>query len=201
MNTIVEMVKQLRSETGAGVAECRRALEQENLNFETALVQLRDKMTRQAEKNSDRAASEGKIELYSHNNGRVGVMVEINAETEFVSRSEVFRQFGREVALQITAAAPLYVRDEDIPPAELDEQAQTAAEKARLAGKPEQIVAKIVAGVLEKYKTQAVLLRQPYIRDESLTVAQLLSRVRAQTGENIVIRRFMRWEIRPDSEE
>jgi elongation factor Ts len=142
---------------------------------------------------------DGAIELYAHNNGRIGVMVEINTETEFARRSEVFSNLSREIALQITAASPRYVRDEDILPQELDELAQTATEKARSAGKPERVMAKIVDGVLEKYKNQHVLLRQAYIRDENITVAQLIHRAINQLGENIVIRRFMRWEVRPEA--
>ncbi len=127
-------------------------------------------------------------------------MVEINIETEFASRSEAFRHFAHEIALQITSASPLYVRDEDIPQQVLDEQARTAAEKARAAGKPEKVIEQIVAGVLEKYKNKHVLLRQAYIRDEAITVAQLLSQAISHIGENIVIRRFVRWEICPDAE-
>jgi elongation factor Ts len=200
MNTSVEMIKQLRSETGVGVMECRKALEQGNQDFEIALSYLQEKAALKAEKQMDREARDGKIELYSHGNGRIGVMVEINTETEFASRSDVFRHFVHEIALQVAAAAPLYVRDEDIPRQALDEQAQVASEKARRAGKPERLIEQIVAGFLEKYKTKHVLLRQAYIRDENVTVAQLLSQVASQMGENIVVRRFVRWEICPDAE-
>jgi elongation factor Ts len=199
MNTNVEMIMQLRSETGAGVMECHKALEQSNQNFETALAYLREKAALKAEKQTAREALEGKIELHSHNNGRIGVMVEINTETEFASRSEVFRHFIHEIALQITAESPLYVRDEDIPQHVLDEQAQAASEKARGAGKPARIMEQIVDGVLEKYKNEHVLLRQVYIRDENITVAQLLSQAISHIGENIVIRRFVRWEICPET--
>ena len=200
MNTTVEMIKQLRGETGAGVMECRKALEQGNQNFEKALAYLREAAAIKAKKQTDREAREGKIELYSHNNGRIGVMVEINAETEFASRSEVFRNFAHEIALQITSASPLYVRDEDIPQQVLDEQARAASEKARGAGKPERIIEQIVNGVLEKYKNKHVLLRQVYIRDEAITVAQLLNQAISHIGENIIIRRFVRWEICPETE-
>jgi elongation factor Ts len=142
---------------------------------------------------------QGKIELYSHNNGRIGVMVEINTQNEAVQRLEAFDNLAREMALQITAAAPLYVGDTDIPQAVLDELAQTAVEKARQAGKPERVIAKIVDGVLEKYKNQHVLLRQLYIRDENITVAQLLEQSSTQLGEDIVIRRFLRWEVTPEA--
>lgn len=200
MNTTVEVIKQLRGETGAGVMECRKALEQGNQNFEKALTYLRETAAIKAKKQTEREALEGKIELYSHNHGRIGTMVEINTETEFASRSEVFCNFVHEIALQITSACPLYVRDEDIPQQVLDEQARLASEKARGAGKPERIIEQIVSGVLEKYKNKYVLLRQVYIRNEAITIAQLLNQAISHIGENIVIRRFMRWEINPDSE-
>ncbi len=200
MATNVEMIKQLRGETGAGVMECRKALEQGNQDFENALAYLQEKAEIKARKQTDHQALEGKIELYSHNDGRIGVMVEIGTETEFASRSEVFRNFAHEIALQITSASPLYVRDEDIPPQVLDEQARAAIDKVRGAGKPERIIEPIVEGVLEKYKNKYVLLRQMYIRDEAITIAQLLSQVIGHIGENVVIRRFVRWEICPDSE-
>ncbi len=201
MNTNIQVIKQLRGETGSGVMECRKALEQGEQNYEKALAYLRETAAIKAKGQADREAREGKMELYSHNNGRIGVMVEINTETEFASRSEVFRNFAHEIALQITSTAPLYVRDEDIPQNVLDEQARTASEKAHEAGKPERIVEKVVDGILEKYKNTCVLLRQVYIRDEAITVAQLLSRVISSTGENIIIRRFVRWEICPEVEE
>ena len=200
MNSMVEMIKQLRSETGAGAMECRKALEQGGQNYDNARALLREQAALKAEKQANREALQGRIEVYSHNNGRIGVMVEINTETEFANRSEVLRHLAHEVALQIAAASPLFVRDEDIPQQVLDEQALEAAEKARNAGKSEKVIEQIVAGVLGKYKTQHVLLHQPYIRDEKLSVAQLVNQVASQLGENIVIRRFIRWEICPDSE-
>jgi elongation factor Ts len=201
MNATVEMIKQLRNETGAGAMECRKALEQGGQNYEAARAYLQESAALKAAKQADRETLEGKIEVYSHNHGRIGVMVEINTETEFASRSEVMRRFAHEIALQIAAAAPLFVRDEDIPRQILDEQAQVAAEKARKAGKTEKVIEKIVEGVLEKYRGQHVLLRQAYIRDENTSVAQLLSQAIGQLGENIVIRRFVRWEIGPELEE
>ncbi len=200
MNTTIEVIKQLRQETGAGIMECRKALEERQQNFESALTYLHEKAAIKARKQTERETPEGKIELYTHGNGRIGVMAEINTETEFASRSEVFRNFAHEIALQITSASPLYVRDEDIPAQILDELVQTASQKAREAGKPEKIIEQIVDGVLEKYKNRHVLLRQAYLRDETISVAQLLNQAIGQIGENIVIRRFTRWEICPDSE-
>ena len=200
MNNTVEVIKQLRLETGAGVMECQKALQQCNQDYPKALALVRDTAALKASKKGDREAHEGLIELYTHGNGRIGVMVEINTETEFASRSEALRNFAHQIALHITSANPLYVRDEDIPAHILDEQVRATAEQARAAGKPEKVVEQIVAGVVEKYKNQHVLLRQAYIRDEALTIAQLLSQVSGAIGENIVIRRFARWEICPDAE-
>ena len=154
MNATIETIKQLRGETGAGVMECRKALEETDQDFAKALAYLHEKALLKAKKQTEREALEGIIEVYSHNNGRIAVMVEINTETEFASRSEIFRNFAHEIALQITSAAPLYVRDEDIPQQVLAEQAQIASEKARDAGKPERIIEQIVVGVLEKYKKE-----------------------------------------------
>ncbi len=198
MSAHIEMIMQLRSQTGAGVMECRKALDLNQQNYASALAYLNEHAAMKAEKKSDRPVQEGIIEVYTHNNGRIGVMLEINCESEFASRSPIFRQFAHEIALQITSAAPLYMRDEEIPAEVLDEKAQEAAENAHRAGKPELVVEKIVAGVLENFKMQSVLLRQPYIRDDTKTVSQLLNQAVAQTGENIVIQRFVRWEIMND---
>ena len=193
-NPALESIKRLRLETGAGVQDCRKALEQFNGDYGKALDFLCEKGLEKAANRADRLALQGIVEVYSHGNGRVGVMVEINCETDFSARSPVFRSFAHEVALQVAAAAPLYVRDEDIPAQVLREEAQKAEARARQAGKPDEIVSRIVVGMLEKYKNQTVLLRQAYIRDDSLTIDQLLSQATAAVRENIVIRRLVRWE-------
>ncbi|HZU87162.1 MAG TPA: elongation factor Ts [Anaerolineaceae bacterium] len=198
MNITIEMIKQLRDDTGAGVMACRKALEESALNLNQARDLLRQAAELQLKKRADHEALQGRIELYSHMDGRIGVMVEINTETEFASRSEIFRRFAREIALQITSECPLFVNEENIPHSVLDELACAAAEKARAAGKPERIIERIVAGVLEKYKDRHVLLRQAYLRDETISVAQLLNQTASQIGEKIVVRRFQRWEINPD---
>lgn len=197
----VDVIVKLRNATGAGVMDCRKALEQGGQSYENALRILNDTALVKAAKQADRQVSEGMIELYAHGNGRIGVMVEINTETEFASRSELFRKFAHEIALQITSASPLYVRDEDIPADILTRLETEAMEKAHAEGKPESIIPVIVGGVIEKYRNTNVLLRQPYIRDESIAISELLQRIIAQIRENIVIRRFMRWEIIPASEE
>jgi elongation factor Ts len=193
----IEAIKQLRQESSAGVMDCRRALEQANGDVERALNLLREKGLEKAAKRADQPATQGVIETYAHAGGRIGVMVEINCETDFAARSAALRVFAHEVALQIAAAAPRFVRDEDIPAEISEKEAQEAAERARQAGKPEAILARMVEGQLKKFRDENVLLRQVYIRDESITITQLLSQVVARVGENIVIRRFVRWELEP----
>ena len=200
MKATVEVIKQLRHESGAGIMECQKALGQCNLDYAKALAYLRETAALKASKQAGKEAHEGIIALYSHGSGRIGVMVEINTQTEFASRSAAFRHLAHEIALQITSASPLYVRDEDIPTQILDEQVRAAADQARAAGKPDKVVEQIVAGMVEKYKNQHVLLHQAYIRDEAVTIAQLISQVSGAIGENILIRRFSRWEICPDAE-
>lgn len=195
MAITTEQIKELREATGAGILDCRKALEQANGNFDKAVDFLREKGLATAAKRADRDANQGMVELYSHGNGRVGVMVEVNCETDFVARSEAFRTFAHEVALQIAAAAPKYIRSEQIPESELEHEREIALARAREEGKPEAILEKIVEGRLEKFRDEVVLLRQPYIRDESITIEKLLMQNVAAIGENVIIRRFSRWEL------
>lgn len=195
MAVTTEQIKQLREATGAGILDCRKALEQADGDFNKALDFLREKGLATAAKRADKEASEGVVELYSHGNGRVGVMVEVNCETDFVARLDAFRTFAHEVALQIAASAPKYIRAEDIPEEELEHERSIARARAREEGRPEAVVDRIVEGRLEKFKDEVVLLRQPYIRDEGITIEQLLMQNIASLGENIVIRRFVRWEL------
>ncbi len=195
MAITTEMIKQLREATGAGILDCRKALEQADGNYEKAVDFLREKGLAIAAKRADRAASEGVVELYSHGNGRVGVMVEVNCETDFVARSESFRKFAHELALQIAAAAPLYIREEDIPADVLEREGQIGAARAREEGKPEAIIPRIVEGYLNKFKDETVLMRQAYIRDESKKIQELYNENLVALGENIVVRRFQRWQL------
>jgi len=195
MAITTEMIKKLREATGAGVLDCRKALEQADGDFNKAVDFLREKGLATAAKRSGREASEGVLDLYSHGNGRVGVMVEVNSETDFVGRSETFRTLAHELALQIAAMAPVYIREEDIPAEVLDHEAQIATIKARDEGKPEAVIQRIVDGSLNKFKDETCLLRQTYIRDDSLTVQQLVNQAVVSLGENIIIRRFVRWEL------
>ena len=195
MAITTEDIKKLREATGAGILDCRTALQNSDNDFDKAIDFLREKGLAAASKRADRVASEGVVELYTHGGGRVGVMVEINCETDFVGRSEEFREFAHEIALQIAAASPLYVKEEDIPESALEHEKEIAAARAKEEGKPDNIVPKIVEGYMKKYKDEVVLLRQAYIRDESLTIEQLLNQNIGTMGENIVIRRFARYEL------
>jgi len=195
MTISIELIKQLREETGAGVLDCRKALETYNGDFAKAIEYLREKGLAKAAKRADREVLEGMLELYSHGSGRVGVMVEVNCETDFVARSAAFRKFAHEVALQIAAGAPKWVRVEDIPAEVLDQERKKARNIALAEGKAEKIIERIVEGKLEKFYNDNCLLRQTYVRDEEITLEDLRNQNIAAIGENIVIRRFARWEV------
>jgi elongation factor Ts len=195
MAVTTEQIKELREATGAGILDCRKALEQAGGDFNKAVDFLREKGLATAAKRADRDAKEGVVELYSHGGGRVGVMVEVNCETDFVARSKGFREFAHEVALQIAASSPRYIRAEEIPQPVIDHEREIARKRALEEGKPEAVVDRIIDGRIEKFKDEVVLLRQPYIRDEAKTIEKLLLDQVAAIGENIIIRRFTRWEL------
>ena len=195
MEITTEMIKELRAATNAGFLDCRQALTEANGDFQKAVDWLREKGMSAAAKRADRVALQGMVELYSHGNGRVGVMVEINCETDFVARSDPFRSFAHEVALQIAASSPQYITEDQIPAAVLDHEAEIEKKRVIEEGKPEAVAAKIVEGRIKKFKDEVCLMRQAYIRDETATIEQLLHQNVASLGENIVIRRFQRWEL------
>jgi len=195
MEITTEMIKSLRETTGAGILDCRKALEQSNGDVKAAMDFLREKGLATATKRSGRTASEGVVELYSHGNGRVGVMVEVNCETDFVGRSQAFRTLAHELALQIAASSPEFILEADIPAEVIERETRIATAKAKEEGKPEAILPRIVEGAVKKYKTEFVLMNQPYIRDESITVQELVNQNIASLGENIIIRRFARWGL------
>ena len=195
MAITTEMIKNLRGATGAGILDCRKALEQSDGDYDKAVDFLREKGLATAAKRAGRVAADGVVELYSHGNGRVGVMVELNCETDFVGRSEPFRTLAHELALQVAASAPRFIRDEDIPADVLEHEKQIAAARAREEGKPEAILPRIVEGYMTKFLDETVLLRQVYIRDDSMTVQKLVNQVIVSLGENVIIRRFVRWEL------
>jgi elongation factor Ts len=195
MAITTEQIKELREATGAGVLDCRAALEEAKGDFDKAVDFLRQKGLAKAAKRGDREVSNGLIELYAHGEGRVGVMVEVNCETDFVARSENFRKLAHEIALHIAAAAPLWVREEDVPAAAIEREREVARGLAKEEGKPQAAVDKIVEGRVQKFLDETVLMRQANVRDESKTVKDLVSEGIVATGENIVIRRFARWEL------
>ena len=194
MEISVETIKQLREATGSGILDVKEALENAEGDFEKAVDYLRQKGLAKAAKRSDRDASEGLVELYSHGDGRVGVMVEINCESDFVARSDAFREFSHEVALQIAAAAPKWVKEDQIPDEVIEREKDIARTRYKEEGKPDKIIEKILEGMVEKFKAENCLLQQTYIRDDKLTIQGLLHEKIAAIGENIVIRRFERWE-------
>ncbi|KXK16048.1 MAG: elongation factor Ts [Chloroflexi bacterium OLB14] len=195
MEITTEMIKQLRGATNAPMLDCRKALQEANGDFDKAVDWLREKGMATAAKRADREASNGVVELYSHGNGRVGVMVELNCETDFVARNEQFRNLAHEIALQIAASSPKYINADEIPAAEIEHERGIARARAKEEGKPDNVLEKIVEGRIEKYKDEVCLLRQAYIRDESVNIEKLILQNVAAIGEAIVVRRFQRWEL------
>ena len=195
MEITTEMIKELREATGCGILDCRAALRDADGNFDKATDILREKGLAKASKRASREASEGIIETYTHGEGRMAVMVEVNCETDFVGRSPEFLNLAHELALQIAAANPLYLTEADIPQEALDREASVAAGKAKEEGKPENIIPKIIEGFLKKYKQETVLMNQAYVRDGSMTVQDLINAQVIKLGEKIVVRRFVRWEL------
>jgi len=199
MEITTGMIKELRDATGVGILECRAALREADGDFERASDILREKGLAKAAKRANREASEGVIEVYTHGEGRMAVMVEVNCETDFVGRSPEFLELAHELALQIAAANPLYLKEEDIPQAALDREKDIATARAKDEGKPEKVIPMIVEGYLKKFKEQTVLLNQPYIRDGSMTVQDLINEQVIKLGEKVIVRRFVRWELGAES--
>ena len=195
MAITTEQIKKLRQATGAPVLDVKKALEAVGGDFDKAVIWLREKGLTAAAKKGGREARNGVVELYSHGEGRVGVMVEVNCETDFVARTESFRHFAHEVALQVAAANPRWLTVEEVPADVLEREREIARRRALEEGRPETALGKIAEGRLQKFLDEAVLMRQPYIRDEKRPVSDLLKENIGQIGENIVIRRFTRWEL------
>jgi elongation factor Ts len=188
-------IKLLREQTGAGFLDCRKALEEKDGDMEKAITFLREKGLTDAEKRSGRETGNGRLELYDHGDGRVGVMVEVNCETDFVARTDEFRTFTHEIALQIAAASPRWILEEDVPEDILLDLKDIARKRAAEEGKQENVIDRIVDGRIQKFLDENCLMRQPYIRDEDKSIGELVKEMIANTGENIAIRRFERWEV------
>jgi len=190
-----DQIKQLREQTGAGIKDCRDALEKAGGNLEQAAEWLRSEGLAAASKRLGRETRNGVLELYRHGEGRVGVMIEVNCETDFVGRTKQFRDFAHEMALQVAAAAPRWVAPQEVPASLVEQESEDARRAAQADGKSDKVIEQIVAGRLERFYAESCLLRQAYIRDESKSVEDLLRQVIATTGENVTIRRFARWEV------
>ncbi len=191
----LELIKKLRASTGAGMMDVKKALEEAGWNEEKALQILRERGAVKAAKKADREAREGIIGSYIHHNQRVGVMVELNCETDFVARNEEFQKLAKDIAMHIAMAAPRYVSKDEVPAEEIEKERQIYIQAALNEGKPEQIAAKIAEGRLKKFYEENVLLEQPFVKDDKLTVGELVQQAIAKIGENIVIKRFCRFEI------
>jgi elongation factor Ts len=194
MEITASMVKELRETTGAGMMDCKNALVEKNGNLEEAVKYLREKGIAKAAKKMDRIASEGIISSYIHG-GRIGVIVEINSETDFVAKNAEFQEFGKDIAMQVAAANPLYIRIEEVPAEAIEKEKEILRNQALNEGKPAQIVDKMVEGRIAKYYKEVCLLEQPFIKDPDKTIDQLLKEKIAVIGENLSIRRFARFEV------
>ncbi|HHW44588.1 translation elongation factor Ts [Desulfofundulus thermobenzoicus] len=189
------MVKELRERTGAGMMDCKRALTETGGDMEKAVDFLREKGLAAAAKKAGRITTEGVVDAYIHGGGRIGVLVEVNCETDFVAKTDEFRLFVRDIAMQIAASRPEYVRREDVPEDVIAREREVLTAQARNEGKPEKIIQKMVEGRLEKFYKEVCLLEQPFIKDPDITVQQLLTEKIAKIGENISVRRFVRYEL------
>lgn len=188
-------VKELREKTGAGMMDCKKALGETDGDMEKAVDWLRQKGLSAAAKKAGRAATEGAVSSYIHGNGRIGVLVEVNCETDFVARNEGFQELVRDIAMHIAAAGPLYVRREEVDPAVLERELDVYRGQLREQGKPEKIWDKIIEGKKEKYYSEICLLEQPFVKDTDKTVQQLVNEAVAKIGENITVRRFARFVL------
>lgn len=190
-----DMVKELRERTGAGMLDCKKALIENEANMEKAIEYLREKGLAAAAKKAGRIAAEGIVESYIHGGGRIGVLVEVNCETDFVAKTPEFRELVKEIAMQVAAAKPEYVSKDQVPVDVVNKEKEILRQQALNEGKPEKIVDKMVEGRVEKYYKDVCLLEQPYIRDPDMTVQQLIIEKITKIGENIQVRRFVRFEM------
>ena len=189
-----EMVKELRERTGTGMMECKKVLVEANGNMDKAIELLRERGLAKAAKRAGREASEGIVESYIHGNGRIGVLVEVNSETDFVARNEEFKEFVKDIAMQIAAANPLYVKREDVPAEVVEKEMEILKNQALNEGKPEAIVGKITEGRIDKFYKEICLVEQSWVKNPDKTIKDLLNEKISSIGENLTIRRFARFE-------
>ena len=195
MAVTADQVKELRERTGAGMMECKKALQEAGGDFDKAVEVLRKSGIARAATRSDRAASEGVVEAYIHPGNRVGVLIEVNCETDFVARTDEFRELVRNLAMQVAAGGAEVVRREEVSPERVEREREILKSQTEGQGKPAAILDKIVTGKLEKFYSEICLLEQPYIRDDKTTVGDLVRQASAKTGENIQVRRFARFRL------
>ena len=189
------LVKELRERTGAGMMDCKKALSATDGDLEKAIDFLREKGLAAAAKKAGRVAAEGLVEAYIHGGGRIGVLVEVNCETDFVAKTDAFKELVKDIAMHIAATNPSYLKREEVPTAELEHEQAVLAEQARNEGKPEKIVERMVAGRIEKYYKEVCLMEQPFVKDPDKTISDLITESIAKIGENISIRRFTRYQL------
>ena len=189
------LVKELRERTGAGMMDCKKALSATDGDLEKAIDFLREKGLAAAAKKAGRVAAEGLVEAYIHGGGRIGVLVEVNCETDFVAKTDAFKELVKDIAMHIAATNPSYLKREEVPTAELEQEQAVLAEQARNEGKPEKIIEKMVAGRIEKYYKEVCLMEQPFVKDPDKTISDLITESIAKIGENISIRRFTRYQL------
>jgi elongation factor Ts len=194
MEVTIQMIKELRERTSAGINDCKKALVDAEGDMDKAAVLLREKGLAAAAKRAGRVASEGIVDSYIHGGGRIGVLVEVNCETDFVAQNEKFRSFVRDVAMQIAASSPLYVSIEDVPQADIEKEKEVLRQQALNEGKPEKIVDRMVEGRITKFYDENCLLEQQFVKDPEIKVKDLLNSLIAVIGEKITIRRFVRFE-------
>ncbi|NWF93178.1 MAG: translation elongation factor Ts [Syntrophaceae bacterium] len=195
MDISIELVKDLRQRTGAGVIDCKTALQEARGDMEAAIEYLRRKGLASAAKKAGRIATDGLVSSYIHAGGKMGVLVEVNCETDFVAKTEDFQNFVKNMAMHIAATNPQYIRREDVPPEVLERERRIYRSQAADAGKPEKVIDKIVEGKMERFYSEVCLLEQTYFKDADLTVREVLDAMIAKLGENITIRRFARFQL------
>jgi len=189
------MVKQLRDKTGSGMMDCKKALAENSGDMEKAIDFLRKKGLATAAKRAGRATTEGVVQPYVHTGGKLGVMVEVNCETDFVAKSDDFQEFAKNVAMHIAATSPIGISPEDVPAETLAREKEIYMDQARQTGKPENVIEKIVEGKMNKFLKENCLMNQAYVRNPDITIADLLNELIAKIGENISIKRFVRFQI------
>jgi elongation factor Ts len=194
-NFTAKDVAELRARTGAGMMDCKKALEENNGDIDKAVEYLRKKGIAKAEKRADRAVKEGYVGHYLHHNGKLAVLVELNCETDFVARTDDFKNLARSLAEHVAAAAPIAVDRDQVPPDRVDQERRIFEEQVRQSGKPENMIEKIVTGKLEAFYKDVALMHQAWVRDPSKTIGDLVKEVSAKTGENVQVRRFVRFQL------